>query len=670
MAIDSDVEFHNKQSVAWLEKGVDYLRVDSMSEGISCAKCENFMFIVINADNVDYLPKLPYLRKITKSAILIATSNFSIKDYTTALNFGADSFGVISENLEENTEIINTIIKKLNRQTYLREYCEDIILYKNIKIFPKIRKVLLEDLEISLSKSETLILCLLASKKDVVFSYEQIYEYAFCKSLCESYIFPEDAIKSTIKRIRKKFGSRNIIKNIWGLGYQIGENFYKEYKEVCSLKPSRYNHFFPYSSEQNIAYNALSNSLALIDKSKLSEFMNFYNQGSYISDELVSDLKKGAFLVNSSINELDVLRYRMQRARYNTDSLSMTIAPTNDCQFACVYCYEKDAISSKYMTIEVQDRLVKMLDARKGLISSFSVVWYGGEPLMAFDVVESLSSRFIEICENSGIHYNAVMVSNGYMLNVNVLSRMKKLKISMIQVTVDGLPEVHDKMRPLKSGNPTFETIMSNLKNNYDILPSVALRINIDKDNILAGENIYKFLQHHDMLGKIRPYFGKIMSEAGTYNNSQCLSMCDFSEIMYDFTVQTSNSNDQSPILYPTLKSATCGADSVSSFVIDSEGMIYKCWCDIGQENRAIGNVLKEIVPASDLLLKYMLFDPTTSETCGDCNVLPICMGGCPYKRVVGSSDNCTNHKYILQKCLNNAVSFFKNKDKNQDICS
>jgi len=438
------------------------------------------------------------------------------------------------------------------------------------------------------------------------------------------------------------------------------------------MKLSRYNHFFPYSERESIAYNALTNSLALIEKSKLEAYNAYKDNGTPLSEDIIADLKKGLFLLDDHVDELEALRYNMLRGRYGTDHLSLTIAPTNDCNFRCVYCYEKDAIASKYMSQEVQDKLVELLESRKGFIKSFGVTWYGGEPLMAFDVVESLSKRFIEICSENEISYSADMISNGYLLNRDILTRMQGLSISWIQITIDGLPEVHNKNRPLAGGGETFDKILNNLKDGYDFLPPIALRINIDKNNISAGENIYNLLYNNNMLEKVRPYFGKIISEAGTHNDSQCLKTCDFSEIEFDFHQRTTTDGDHGPTQYPSLKSAFCGADSVSSFVVDAEGWLYKCWCDLGIAESRVGSLVdKDFTPANDMLFKYMLYDPTTCDNCKDCDVLPLCMGGCPYKRIVGSTDNCVNHKYILEKCLHSSVvPFQRMRERQAEECN
>jgi len=424
------------------------------------------------------------------------------------------------------------------------------------------------------------------------------------------------------------------------------------------MKESKYNHFFPYSDEQYIAYNAMSNSLAFMDNAKFAMFKDYCNNGTALPEDLESDLKKGSFLLDDFVDELEVLRFRLLQTRFNTDHLGLTIVPTNDCNFRCSYCYELDVLSSKYMSQEVQDKIVELLESRKKLISSFSVTWFGGEPLMNFDAVESLSRRFIEICNENEITYSAGMITNGYLLTADVLSRIKDINITFLQVTVDGLPEVHDLKRPLACSGGTFDTIMENLKNGKDLLPSVALRINVDKNNVESGQQIYQFLQDNGLLDKVNPYFGKIENYTEANNETDCLSACDFSEVDYDFATFAASNKEASPIRYPTQKSASCCADTLSSYVIDAEGYIYKCWCDIGDAERCVGSIVDaNPVASNDVYLKYMMLDPTIIEPCKTCNVLPICMGGCPYKRLQGSRDNCTTHKFILDKILKNAAT-------------
>ena len=219
MAIDYDMDFHNRESVAWLEKGVGSLRVDSMDEGIESTRDEEFLFIVINSDNINYLSKLNLLRSISKSCILVMASNFTGKEHADALNNGADAFGVIDIDPKVNFNSINAVIKKASMKANLRENSTMLVSHNNIFILPKTGRTFIGDLEVSLSKSEISVLCLLINENGNALSCGEIFDSVFGES---DGVDPENIIKSVIKRIRRKAGDISIIENVWGRGYRIG----------------------------------------------------------------------------------------------------------------------------------------------------------------------------------------------------------------------------------------------------------------------------------------------------------------------------------------------------------------------------------------------------------------------------------------------------------------
>ena len=69
----------------------------------------------------------------------------------------------------------------------------------------------------------------------------------------------------------------------------------------------------------------------------------------------MEDLYKGGFIVDNDFDELKELELRLLHGRFSSNSLGLTLAPTSDCNFRCIYCYEKDVIKPTYMTEEVQD---------------------------------------------------------------------------------------------------------------------------------------------------------------------------------------------------------------------------------------------------------------------------------------------------------------------------
>ncbi|MFC3746437.1 radical SAM protein [Paenibacillus sp. GCM10012306] len=429
------------------------------------------------------------------------------------------------------------------------------------------------------------------------------------------------------------------------------------------MKASNYNFFFPYEEDTSklIAYNSRSNALGLIEKDKHNMLVEFCENGVDIEDDqLIASLRKGLFLLDDDVNELDLIRFNMLNSRYSTTSLSFTIATTSDCNFRCSYCYEKDVIKPKYMSIETEDKIIDLLKSKASSISAFNTTWYGGEPLMGFHTIERLSKAFIAICEENKIEYSANMVTNGYFLTRDKVEKFEEFKISMLQVTLDGMAEMHDRRRPLANGEPTFNVIMNNLKENIDILPHVSLRINVDKNNLESGKNILDYLKEHKMEHRVVPYLGKISNDNNCYTSSECLTMYEFSKEDFNHHLSLQNEVD---ILnsYPSLASCFCGADSMSSFIIGAEGTLYKCWCDIGDEERSFGNINDNQGVANKALLDYMMYDPTNSGSCSKCKLLPVCMGGCPFRRLANNNDKCSIYKFMLENYLTVITKRLKN---------
>ena len=218
LAIDKDEEFHNRESAAWTAKGVTSIRVDSMDEGIKHAKKEEFKFIAINSDNItEYMFKLRFLRYLTNSPILVATSNYSIKEHIAALKNGADAYGLIGTP-EENVDLVDVIIEKAASQQEIDVSSMETIVYNNMLIVPKDLKLVTDDCEIKLTKADISILCVLIRGNGKIFNSEHLFSCAYPN---ERNMDPHDSIKSAIYRLRKKLIGYISIKNAYGKGYRI-----------------------------------------------------------------------------------------------------------------------------------------------------------------------------------------------------------------------------------------------------------------------------------------------------------------------------------------------------------------------------------------------------------------------------------------------------------------
>lgn len=423
------------------------------------------------------------------------------------------------------------------------------------------------------------------------------------------------------------------------------------------MKESKYNFFFdiPKKPEKLIAYNSKTNALALIERKDYEKYKNYIEKFVPIDDKkLIEDLKRGSFLIDENVNELDILKYNLLNNRYSSNYLSITIAPTLDCNFACIYCYEKGKRKKSYMSREVQEALVDFIKAKSKGISNINIAWYGGEPLLALDVIENITKKVLEICEEKDIEYSSAIVTNGYNLTREVAKKINELKVSYIQVTIDGPEDIHNTRRPLKNGQSTFHTIVKNLHENTDLLPRVSLRINTDKENSERVDEVLNTLKAYKLQGKVYPYLGYVEPTNDCYSLNNCLAFSDFSHLDYEFQVKLFDNGfiDNYRHRYPTLKTNFCGADSVNSFVLDPSGDIYKCWSDIGRDEYKIGNIIDKEILNINTYFNYMLYDVTQDENCINCSVMPLCMGGCPRRRIDAIVDRCGLYKYVLDEYI------------------
>lgn len=87
------------------------------------------------------------------------------------------------------------------------------------------------------------------------------------------------------------------------------------------------------------------------------------------------------------------------------------------------------------------------------------MIWYGGEPLLAWDTICSLSERIIKIADENNCKYAAGIVTNGYLFDEDKILKLKELKIKTVQITLDGPPKVHSRRKGLP-GEP--ELILKN----------------------------------------------------------------------------------------------------------------------------------------------------------------------------------------------------------------
>ena len=418
-----------------------------------------------------------------------------------------------------------------------------------------------------------------------------------------------------------------------------------------NMKKSKYN--FLLKVDENVAiYNSYSNSLALLDSDDIEMYEKIEERKELPKE--FQELKDMNFVLDDDDDELSKIKYDLLSSRFNNSNLSLTIAPTLACNFNCSYCYEKNAENKKSMNESTENSIIEFISEQIERLNTLSISWYGGEPLLEFDSIKRLSDKIIKMCDEHNVMYTAFIVTNGYLLTREIVEQFNSLKINSIQVTLDGSKEWHDKKRILHNGNGTYDIILKNLKDNYEFLPGTHIRINLDSDNKNSYNQVIDDIKQFDKEDKMLIYVAPVENENDSYEDSHCIQKSEFFEKMLEFH----ESYGENTLLYqyPYKITNFCGADYLKSLVINSNGDLYKCWSDIGFIDRKIGNINDNSSGNTSMYYDYMLYDPTEDEECKKCKLLPICMGGCPYQRVVYKKKACNRFKENMDDFMKKIV--------------
>ena len=158
------------------------------------------------------------------------------------------------------------------------------------------------------------------------------------------------------------------------------------------MKWSKYNYFFKSPKYGYLLYNALTNVFLRMSAREAAILQCAKINPSSIDEFSEREmLLKNKIFVESDEDEVALLKVENLLDRFASPTLSLTITPTLACNFKCRYCYENPS-HVETMSEEVQDKVVSFVQSFPS-VKELVVTWYGGEPLLALDVVERLTSR-------------------------------------------------------------------------------------------------------------------------------------------------------------------------------------------------------------------------------------------------------------------------------------
>ncbi len=360
----------------------------------------------------------------------------------------------------------------------------------------------------------------------------------------------------------------------------------------------------------------------------------------------VEDEKKNVFRMFDEINE-------------KNQTLSISVILNLDCNFKCIYCYEGGMKGSLYMSDKTAGLLIDFIKSKfTPNMKNININFYGGEPLLSLELIKSISAKIKSFTESSGAQYTFTLVTNGSLFKRRVAEELASLGLKGIKTTIDGPPEIHNTCRPFKSGAGSFDTIIINIKDTWDIV-----KISIGGNYREGTYEKYPLLFHHFEKEGLTPEKIYDMSFYPVMKNpSDISSSIDFTDgfmsLNEPWLIKASiHSREEifkrgynTPKLTPSL----CQIEMNNYFVVNYDGAIFKCPSFIGRNNFEIGNLSEGV---TDYSQSHKL-GIWRNDKCEKCEYLPLCFGGCRYMSYVrdGNIDSVDCQKPYLDAALETLI--------------
>lgn len=437
-------------------------------------------------------------------------------------------------------------------------------------------------------------------------------------------------------------------------------------------KASRYSHFIPTNEGKVLAFNAFSCGLGQMNKENYEIYQKIVKgeitDYTQVPPDLFEKLKQGNFIIPETRDEIQKIKVNHYMIRFSKQGFGLTIIPTLDCNFACDYCFEPgnpDAardLKGKIMEQEIQDGILEIAKSNIPEGAGLDITWYGGEPLLGLQVMESLTKRLKKVCDEKKAKYSAGIITNGYLLTSDVVSKLIRLDVSFAQVTIDGPEEIHNQRRPLVGKAPTYRIIIENLKNLSEEIPfSVSIRVNVDERNQTYISELLQDFKRHNLHNRknISIHFSPV--SAYTYS---CKDVSEHCIVAKEFAIQELEFYKEAMKLgfnihtYPNSLIGSCGAIGTGGLVVEPDGTLQTCWTLVGRKDKKVGEIVGSTFQLNDNHDKWLSWSPFDRKGCINCSILPLCMGGCPYESVYdeemvsAQKTRCVPWKYNLKEMM------------------
>lgn len=312
----------------------------------------------------------------------------------------------------------------------------------------------------------------------------------------------------------------------------------------------------------------------------------------------------------------------------------------HDCNLACKYCFAEEGEyhgRRAMMDFETGKKALDFLVANSGNRVNLEVDFFGGEPLMNWQVVKRLVEYGRSLEEPHNKKFRFTLTTNGVLLNDEILEFANK-EMSNLVLSIDGRKEINDRMRPFRGGQGSYELIVPkfqkaaesrNQMNYYvrgtfthhnpdfskDVLHLADLGFKqISVEPVVAGPGDDYAIQEED-LPLLKEEYDKLAVEIIKRRKEG--KGFNFFHFMIDL--------EGGPCVAKRLSGCGSGTEYLA---VTPWGDLYPCHQFVGQEEFLMGTVEKGI-ERTDIRDEFKCCNVYAKEKCRKCFARFYCSGGC-----------------------------------------
>ena len=422
----------------------------------------------------------------------------------------------------------------------------------------------------------------------------------------------------------------------------------------------------------------------LLDRAAQSVFVGWTPSAD--EREALDLLTENGFLVDSRAADREALDRYLASVKGDSSELNITLLTTLQCNFACDYCFQGDHgdynTHADKMSPATAERVAEWFERELDRVrpQKFVLTFFGGEPLLNLPVMYTLAERAWRAAQSRGLEIYVNIITNGLLLTPEVVDRMLPFGLNGVKITLDGDKDTHNRMRPLRGGQGTFDRIVENIRAVAGRC-RIAIGGNFDESSVGSYPALLDYLEAQDFGDKLvkvnfKPIVrsepvsakgiiplipvgaaggkqalkGTCMTSVGSGAGAAC-DTCHTMEDQMTFLRQETQRHG-----FPTndgVPKGMCHVHKTHAHTIGPDGSLYACPGFTGQATLSTGHIDdRRDSWRESALEKFERLHPW--KECGDCAFIPTCAGGCvaASHSQLGDMNMPTCHKPSFESAL------------------